>query len=284
MRLGAVSAALAALAPLGVIVVNGSETTSRTAVASEATEEGAVCLLQRNRTITHKAVRRSQEQKEALAMLSTGVTEGMGMDYAAQPPELVGDASVARAQPRIAASVATSGGAIALGPLLLPSRKNKLVLVALEACPLCWLVAADRFYLGAPAASAKLFFGILASVAGGYLWRLMGESFAGKFACIAMCFSWGLADFGAVTINSLMKQRSIDALGLQAAFNEDQVEGAFVLAVVELLMLPSLVILGRCACWCRKRQRDEELLAASGSKLGRNPQPGSYGSTDREIK
>jgi len=163
-----------------------------------------------------------------------GVSEGMGLDYSAQAlPQVVVTRSV------------RSASAIAEGrEESKPPTKNKNVLMVIEMFPLCWLFAVDRFYLG------NIGLGIAKLAVS------LGTFFVGGAI-------WGLVDFIIIMNNALRQQQTLHSAGLSANFPESQLQTAFVLAIVDILMIPVFIWLARFLWLWRRQQRMERLKEAA---------------------
>lgn len=96
-------------------------------------------------------------------------------------------------------------------------KKSKVVLMILEMVPLCGPLGIDRFYLGATkTAVAKLIVCICTCLVGGLV--------------------WGLLDAIVVIVNSLARKTTINNLGMEADFAEDDIETAHTLAVIGVVV------------------------------------------------
>jgi len=128
------------------------------------------------------------------------------------------------------------------GPATSKTVKDKSALLALELFPPAWLLGLDRFYLGSfRTGIAKVLVSLLTLSLGG--------------------FAWGLVDFSAVVLNALRKEESIHVLGMHVDFTPNTLQAAFVLAVVDLVMLPLWVVAAKYAWKVRKGHRMERLKA-----------------------
>lgn len=219
--------------------------------AIEEVAQHAVCLLQRNSTVLTKAVRRPraphQQQERFPLLITAGVMNGVGPDDTAQPVEL-GRAAAGPPSRHTGERVAAGARELAVGEIgaALPKR-SKVALVLIEAFPPLWLLAVDRFYLGAyKTGIVKLVVSLATCGVGGAV--------------------WGLVDFLAVMVNSLSCSPAIERFGLGAVFTASEVDTAFYVAIVAIALWPSLVIIGRAIWWWRRRQRDEMLREARTSK------------------
>jgi len=180
--------------------------------------------------------------------LTAGVSEGMALDYSAQALSQVVVTRSARGQSAAEADQKESE----------PPTKNKIVLMVIEMFPLCWLFAVDRFYLGN-----------------------IGLGIAKLSVSLGTCFIggaiWGLVDFIIIVHNALRQEQTLHAAGLSAQFPKSQLHMAFVLAIVDILMIPALIGLARFVWWWRKQQRMERLKEAAM----RSPH---YGIEPRQVK
>jgi len=139
-----------------------------------------------------------------------------------------------------------------------PPEKSKIVLMVIEMCPLCWLFAIDRFYLGNTGlAIAKLAVSLGSCFIGGLI--------------------WGLVDFIIIISNALRQEETLHAAGMTAKFPKDQLQAGFKLAFVDIVMVPAFVGLVRLVWWRRKQQRMEQLKQAAM----RSPH---YGMDSRQSK
>jgi len=133
------------------------------------------------------------------------------------------------------------------------SAKNKIILLVLEMVPLCGPLGIDRFYLGG--------------------WRLGIVKLA---VCICTCFIggvvWGTVDAVAVMVNALNRSRSIDTLGMTASFRPVEIEPAYTLGVVTLILQITFCCCGTCVTrTCLKRFTRRPAAAFSTT---RHPAPG----------
>eukprot|EP00444_Apocalathium_aciculiferum_P024439 CAMPEP_0183439638 /NCGR_PEP_ID=MMETSP0370-20130417/78732_1 /TAXON_ID=268820 /ORGANISM="Peridinium aciculiferum, Strain PAER-2" /LENGTH=327 /DNA_ID=CAMNT_0025628191 /DNA_START=49 /DNA_END=1032 /DNA_ORIENTATION=- len=104
-------------------------------------------------------------------------------------------------------------------------KKSKVILMLLEMVPVCGPIGLDRFYLGSTKTGlAKLTVCICTCLVGGLV--------------------WGLIDAIIVISNSLSRSQSINSLGLEAEFDEDETEPAFYLACI------AVVVQLLCLCFC----------------------------------
>jgi len=168
-------------------------------------------------------------------LVTAGVSEGMGIDYGAQALSQV---RVVRSPRGKDVAGSTSGASSE------PKEKSKIVLMVIEMFPLCWLFAIDRFYLGnIGLAITKLFVSL-------------GTCFIGGLV-------WGFVDFCIIISNALRQQETLHAAGMSAKFPASQLHMGFVLAIVDLLMIPSMLGIARFVWWWRKQQRMERLKEAA---------------------
>mmetsp|Transcript_44435 Transcript_44435/g.118803 ORF Transcript_44435/g.118803 Transcript_44435/m.118803 type:complete len:287 (-) Transcript_44435:225-1085(-) len=104
-------------------------------------------------------------------------------------------------------------------------KKSKVILMLLEMVPVCGPIGLDRFYLGSTKTGlAKLTVCLCTCLVGGLV--------------------WGLIDAIIVILNSLSRKQSINSLGLEAEFDEDETEPAFYLACI------AVVVQILCLCFC----------------------------------
>jgi len=104
-------------------------------------------------------------------------------------------------------------------------KKSKVILMLLEMVPVCGPIGLDRFYLGSTKTGlAKLTVCLCTCLVGGLV--------------------WGLIDAIIVILNSLFRKQSINSLGLEAEFDEDETEPAFYLACI------AVVVQILCLCFC----------------------------------
>merc|ERR1719401_251470 len=86
------------------------------------------------------------------------------------------------------------------------------------------MIGVDRLYLGA-----------------------YGTAAAKLAVCVCTCglggFVWGLVDFFAIMLNAFHKRDAIARFGMYASFDQDQVHGAFLLAFVDVFMIPASMVL-----------------------------------------
>merc|ERR1719436_923086 len=88
--------------------------------------------------------------------------------------------------------------------------RNKMVLMVIDMCPLCWILGIDRFYLGNIGLGiAKLSVCIITAGFGGIV--------------------WGLVDFVTVVQNALRREQAIRSMGMSATFSEGELRMAEVL-------------------------------------------------------
>mmetsp|Transcript_28271 Transcript_28271/g.74988 ORF Transcript_28271/g.74988 Transcript_28271/m.74988 type:complete len:155 (+) Transcript_28271:302-766(+) len=125
-----------------------------------------------------------------------------------------------------------------------PPEKSKIVLMLIEMCPLCWVLAVDRFYLGNTGlAIAKLCVSL-------------GSCFIGGLV-------WGLVDFIVIINNALRQEHTLTGAGMYAKFPKSELKTGFILAFVDIVMIPVSIGLVRLIWWWRKRQRMEQIKQAA---------------------
>jgi len=125
-----------------------------------------------------------------------------------------------------------------------PPERNKVVLVAIEMFPLCWLFAIDRFYLGnIGLAIAKLAVSVGTLFVGGLI--------------------WGIVDFIIIVSNALRREETLQIAGMSAKFSASHLHMAYILAIVDILMIPAAIGLSRFIWLWRKWRRAELLREAA---------------------
>lgn len=198
---------------------NGSDAQA----AEKAKEQQQLLQIQRAQAAMKEAVEARQHPRAV--SLASGVSDGMGIDRSApQPAEeaLLSQEDTLSAQ---------KDGAV---------QKDKLVLLAIECFPPCWLLGLDRFYLGSfRTGIAKVLLSIMTLSVGGFV--------------------WGLIDFSIIVVNALKRQEALRALGMEADFKSGNLQPAFVMGVIDILMLPVWVGLARYIWYVRKMARMERL-------------------------
>jgi len=139
-------------------------------------------------------------------------------------------------------------------------KKSKVVLMILEMVPLAGPLGIDRFYLGATGTGiAKLLVCVCTCLVGGHI--------------------WGFLDAILIIVNCLRREDSINSLGMEASFEAEQLEPAFVLAVIGVV-LQFLFLCGgrRFFLWAHGRfwkKRGDALLLQGTPPLGGPVRPGT---------
>jgi len=127
--------------------------------------------------------------------------------------------------------------------------KRKVILMLLEMVPLCGPIGLDRFYLGCTnTALAKLTVCLCTCLVGGLV--------------------WGLIDAIIVVLNCLSRKQSINSLGLEAEFDEDDTEPAVYLACSAVLV--QILCFCFCTGWCYmgSKQAPKEDTVIIGAPAG----------------
>uniref|UniRef100_A0A7S1Q4N0 TM2 domain-containing protein n=1 Tax=Alexandrium catenella TaxID=2925 RepID=A0A7S1Q4N0_ALECA len=157
--------------------------------------------------------------------LTSGMSDGMGIEQSPLPA---------------AEALLSQEAAAGSGKAGVPAPKDKAILMAIEMFPPAWLLGLDRFYLGSfRTGVAKVLVSIVTLSVGGFV--------------------WGLVDFFVIVANALKRQEALHALGMEADFKPGMLQGAFYMAIADLILLPLWVGLARYIWWVRKMQRMERL-------------------------
>jgi len=206
--------------------ISRASAVSAASAASAASAVSAASALQLEERSSVSAAARL-EAAHRVAKEVKGVMEGSGLDYFALSASQMTVSRQGRG--------ATKGAS---------PKKSKTVLLALEMCPLSWLLGIDRFYLGN-----------------------IGLGIAKMSVCICTCgiggIIWGFIDFVTIMTNALKKEEAISTLGMHATFGAEHVETAFVLAILDICLLPLFIGLVRFVWWWRKQLRMEKLKQAA---------------------
>lgn len=153
-----------------------------------------------------------------------GISTGVGSDYGAHSFAQVEVTKFARG-----VSLSTA-----------PVRRNKIVLMVLNMCPLTWILGLDRLFLG------SIVLGILK-----FLLAMVTLGIGGVI--------WGSIDFFLIVFNALQEKDSINMFGMNAAFGQGQVRVAAFLAVADVAMIPLSIALARYTWWRRREKRIQQL-------------------------